>query len=116
MQYTINDQVKQKLEAARTLILKEVRTHYSITELSKMVNLAEPTLKSGFKQLFGNGPFKYLTVARLERATELITTTDLPVSEIARHCGYNHATNMTAAFRRHYNKLPSDLRKHPVQN
>lgn len=114
MQRIIGEAVKVKLETARELILKEIRTHYSIPQLSRIVNLDQPTLKYGFKQLYGKGPFQYLTTARLQQAANLIAETNLPIAEIARICGYNHATNMTAAFRRQFNILPSHLRRRVV--
>lgn len=111
MQRMIGEAVKEKLQTAHDLILKEIHVHYPIPQLSRIVHLDEPTLKYGFKQLYGQGPFKFLTTARLQQAANLISGTNLSMTEIARKCGYNHATNLTAAFRRQFNLLPSDLRK-----
>ncbi|MDF2190521.1 AraC family transcriptional regulator [Paraflavitalea sp. CAU 1676] len=114
MQRNIGEEAKAKLQNAHDLILKDFQVHYRIPQLSKIVDLDEPTLKYGFKQLYGQGPFKFLTIARLEQAANLLKETDLPIAQIARKCGYNHATNMTAAFRRQFNVLPSDLRKKAI--
>ncbi|MDF2190433.1 AraC family transcriptional regulator [Paraflavitalea sp. CAU 1676] len=111
MQKKIAEAAQEKLKTAAVLILKDIHIHYSIPQLSRIVELDEPTLKYGFKQMYGTGPYEYLQVARLKEAASLIKETDLPIAEIAHRCGYNHATNLTAAFRRKFQMLPSDLRK-----
>ena len=44
------------------------------------------------------------------RAGELLTTTPLPVLQVALAVGYNSASQFTVIFRRHYGVTPSQHR------
>jgi AraC family transcriptional regulator len=64
-----------------------------------------------FKQSVGVPPRVHLTRLRLEKACELLETTDLPVTEIANEVGY--ATNQVLArlFVKHRRMTSSDYRR-----
>ncbi len=48
---------------------------------------------------------------RLERAAMLLETSDMPVEEIAHHCGYLSSTFFIAAFKKFYNITPGAYRR-----
>lgn len=96
---------------ARDLILADITKHLTIKELSQLVNLNEFKLKSGFKEIFGMGPFELLLQARMEKARELLLETDKPMKEIAALTGFEFLTNFIAAFRKYYGYTPGELRR-----
>lgn len=53
---------------------------------------------------------KYLLRLRLRRATELLAAGTLPISEIARQCGFESAAYFTRYFRRMIGCTPSEYR------
>ena len=99
------------LFVARDLILADITKHLTIKELSQLVNLNEFKLKSGFKEIFGIGPFEFLLQARMEKARELLLETDKPMKEIAALTGFEFLTNFIAAFRKYYGYTPGELRR-----
>lgn len=69
---------------------------------------------SHFSVVFGRETgetFKgYLTRVRMERARELLRTTPLPVTEVARRCGYPDPHYFSSAFKRVCGVSPRDFR------
>ena len=102
---------KDAIFNARSIILKDLRQHYTIQEISRQVQLNEFKLKAGFKQLFGTGMFECLLRARMEKAKKLLTETDKPMKEIASLTGYEFLTSFITAFRKYFDYTPGSLRR-----
>lgn len=64
-----------------------------------------------FKQSTGSSPYRYLTGRRIEHAKRLLTTTRLPLVEIALEVGFASQSRFTEAFRRHVGTTPSSYRQ-----
>ena len=63
-----------------------------------------------FRQKLGITPHRYLTEIRMTAACTMLTTTDLPVAQIASACGTQSAAQFAAAFKRHFSHTPSAFR------
>jgi AraC family transcriptional regulator len=63
-----------------------------------------------FRERTGYGPAAYLTMLRMERAQQLLRTTDLPVAEIGFRCGYPRPSAFSTAFLRLTGKTPTEAR------
>lgn len=112
----LTDADLEKLALVRDTILKNVRYHYTIPYLAHAAGMNEFKLKTGFKSVYGQPLFIYLTNHRMKLATQLLETGNYSVGEIAYRCGYNHPTNFCAAFRRKFNVRPSEfLKKNEVK-
>jgi AraC-like DNA-binding protein len=107
----LTDADLQKLATVRETILKNVRYHYTIPYLAHAAGLNEFKLKTGFKAVYGQPVFDFLTDNRMKLAVQLLETGNYSVSEIAYRCGYNHPTNFCAAFRRRFQLRPTDYKK-----
>lgn len=64
-----------------------------------------------FKKYMGHSPNDYVTSFRLEKAAELLRTTDQSVTEIAFSCGFNSASYFTEVFTRHKGVTPTQYRQ-----
>jgi AraC-like DNA-binding protein len=103
---------RARLEEARQVLLTHLGgPNITIRQLSRKVRLNEFKLKTGFRQAFGMGIFEYLTHIRLERAKELIVTTNRPLKDICTETGYARLTNFVTAFKRHFGYTPGLLRR-----
>jgi AraC-like DNA-binding protein len=111
MQVQLTDADVQRLAIVRETILKNLRYHYTIPCLAQTAGINEFKLKTGFKALYGQPVFDFLTEHRMKMAMELMESNNYSIGEIAHRCGYNHPTNFCAAFRRRYHIRPSDYRK-----
>jgi AraC family transcriptional regulator, transcriptional activator FtrA len=88
----------------------------SVEELARMAAMSPRTLARRFRELTGTTPLRWLTHLRLQRAQELLTTTDLPVDVVADRAGFGTAANLRqhlrattgsspAAYRARYRRL-----------
>lgn len=99
------------IQEAKNLIEKNIATHYTIPEIAHKVGLSATPLKSGFKNLFGMGLYKYLLHKKLERGKYLIENTDHPLKYISRQVGYKYEFNFSTAFKKKFGKSPSAWKK-----
>ncbi len=64
-----------------------------------------------FKQSVGVPPRVYLTKLRLEKACELLETTDLSITEIAQEVGYSSNQVLARVFTKYQRMSPTDYRR-----
>jgi AraC-like DNA-binding protein len=63
-----------------------------------------------FREVFGETPNQYLQRKRLERARELLGSTDRGVTEISMDVGFESSTSFAALFRRTFGCSPREYR------
>lgn len=81
-----------------------------LRQLARMVNLSSSRLSHLFKTATGLSLQTFLAQRRLERAAELLQSTDMPVKEISFYVGYRHAPSFVRAFRNRFRASPNDYR------
>lgn len=59
-------------------------------------------------------PHEFLILTRLNRAKHLLTTTDLPISQVAREVGYRSVTTFSNAFADRVGLSPTRFRQYPL--
>lgn len=97
---------------AHKLLLEDLgKKPLSLRMLSKAAAINEFKLKAGFRQLFGLSVFDCLHEERMEKARELILTTDEPLKNICVLSGYPRMTNFITAFRKRFGYTPGSLRR-----
>jgi len=105
-----NDADKTRLLEARNIVEQNLKHPCSLIELSRKTGLNDFKLKKGFKALFGNTVFGYLAELRMTLAYKLLKD-GRTVSEVAETVGYKNAHHFTAAFKKHFDMLPSKVSK-----
>ncbi len=75
-----------------------------------MVNLSSSRLSHLFKTATGSSLQTYLSNCRLEKAAELLQSTEMPIKEVSYSVGYRHAPSFVRAFRNKYASSPNDYR------
>lgn len=82
----------------------------SLDELAAEARLSSYHFARMFKQSVGVPPRVYLTRLRVEKACELLETTDLSVSEIAMAVGYSSSQVLARVFLKHRRMRPTEYR------
>lgn len=82
-----------------------------ISRLARMAGLNETKLRGGFKEMFGCTVHAFIQNCRMSKAVKMLTSSDISISDIAYEVGYEHPTNFTQAFKRHFGYAPKVLRK-----
>lgn len=100
----------EKLHCAKELLIKEIDSPPSLSELSKLSGLNTLKLKQGFKAIFGMPVYKYLQQERLKKSFELLEASDLSIQEIAYFIGYESVSSFSKAFYNKYGFRPSQVK------
>jgi len=85
----------------------------SVPELASMVGLRPSQLGALFRRQVGTSPLRYQSDLRMARARELLDTTDLPVVEVARACGYEDPLYFSRQFSGTHGQSPTAFRVRP---
>jgi len=86
-------------------------SNISVEELAAKMGLSRVQLYRKVKALTGNTPVDLLRRARLTRAKELLTSTELTVSEIAYQVGFASPSYFTKCYKDEYGIVPGEDRK-----
>ncbi|HTI09246.1 MAG TPA: two-component regulator propeller domain-containing protein [Puia sp.] len=81
---------------------------FGVEQLARLMNMSRPTLYRKIKALANMSPNELITVTRLKRAAELLTSGDLKIYEIAERVGYSEASNFSRDFTRQFSMSPSE--------
>ncbi len=96
-------------------LFEVVETHLyssiSIVELASLTGRSLSTFKRDFETQFSDTPANFIKEKKLEKAVELIQSTELSVSEICYEVGFQDASHFTKTFKKKYNQTPSEYRK-----
>jgi AraC-like DNA-binding protein len=79
-------------------------------DLANLVNLSVSHFSRAFKVSVGMPPREYITQRRLDLASEMMRTTDEPLSQIALGCGLNDQSSFCRVFRRVVGQSPGEWR------
>src|SRR5258708_22017313 len=83
----------------------------SVLELANLVRLSSSRLGHVFRLQMGMNLNDFLRNARLERAAELLLSTELSVKEITAMSGYHHSSSFDRGFRKKFGVSPASYRK-----
>lgn len=82
----------------------------NIDMLADHVGLSPSHIQSIFKTATGSTISTYLRNFRIRKATELLETTDIPISEIAESTGFGSFNYFCTVFKRHHSVTPTEYR------
>ena len=95
--------------------LNHLNHHYAeplkLDSLAAMEYLSASRYSALFRQIMGLSPQQYLIDLRLRNAREMLLSTDLSITEVARSVGYDDALYFSRLFRRHLGASPSEVRR-----
>lgn len=83
----------------------------TIEDLTKVTNLSASRLIHRFTSIMQVAPITYLIKLRMERASQLLTTTNLTINEIAQEVNYQNPLYFSNSFKKHFGESPSSYRK-----
>jgi len=99
-----------RIYQVRDILLNETSGNHTLKTLAHRVGTNDATLKKHFKLVFGTTVFNYLAAIRMQSAKEMLIRKNEKVAVVAQHVGYKHATHFTAAFKRHFGYLPTEVK------
>lgn len=97
------------------LACEYIRNHYSSSSISleavaDSLHVSNAYLSRAFKKYINQNFSEYLLNIRMEQASHLLRTTDLPSAEIAESIGYDNAAYFRASFKTVFGMTPKQYR------
>jgi AraC-like DNA-binding protein len=86
----------------------------TLNDLCEMVNVNRTTLNQKFKQQFNCTCIDFLLNYRLKMSQELLSNTNMKISEIAENCGFKYDSYFIRQFTNRLGISPSVYRKNPL--
>jgi transcriptional regulator GlxA family with amidase domain len=84
---------------------------FDTNALCKAMAMSRTQLFRRLKPLIRQAPAKYIKTIRLQKAKELLETTDLTVGEVSFKTGFQTLSHFTKVFQLQYGVLPSVFRR-----
>jgi AraC-like DNA-binding protein len=110
--FAVDESEKQQnlVQQAITYIEAMLNTPLDINHISASLGVCRTTLYRAFVQNKGMTPVEYLSLKRIERACELLKTTDLSIADISKSVGFSEPRYFMRCFRKRTGKTPSVFR------
>lgn len=105
-----------EISSAIRMINKEYFKNLTLGEYAEAFRMSKFHFLRTFKEITGVSPIEYRAKIRLEHGAELLSDTDLPISEISAQLGFASQGYFCDAFKKCYGKSPSAYRKNVLKN
>ena len=87
----------------------------TIGELAALLHFSEPYFMRFFKKHTGTTCVDYINDFRMNKATELLTTTNISIMEVAMQVGMHNISYFNRMFKKKYQMTPKEYRKENMQ-
>jgi AraC-like DNA-binding protein len=96
---------------ALALIHSRPAEPWTVASLAAQVAMSRSAFSAKFAALVGEAPLQYVTRRRLQKAAQLLRTTPMKLSTIARQAGYDSDMAFNKAFKRFVGVTPGAYRR-----
>lgn len=108
---TRNQSHVDMINKARLRIRESLESSLTIQQLAEEMGVSYSNFRKLFKEHTGLSPATYQQDLRLQRAKELLTTTDMSIKEIAYRLNFDSPDYFSSKFKQKTGRKPSDMRK-----
>ncbi len=106
----------QRLIQLKNDIFAAPALQWTVEVMAKELNISPTYLQRLYKEMFDTTLIEDVIKSRLQYATDLLLNDKLPITEIARLCGYNNDVHFMRQFKKHYNLTPSEYRRNNISS
>lgn len=110
IQLSKNTEHVDLINRARYIMRKEVEGDLTVQQIADQLGVSYSSFRKLFKEYTGISPALYLQDLKLQRAKELLSTTDLFVKEIAYMLNFDSPDYFSSKFKLKTGLKPSDFR------
>lgn len=102
--------INSRLSRVVAAVRRDPAAAHSVAGLAAIAGMSRSAFAKHFVQHLQQSPMEFVKHARLQRAADLLSTTDLPIKVIASRAGYASRSHFSRAFRDAYSIEPSRFR------
>lgn len=106
-----NDDFSSKIEYACILMRELIDQSTSMQEIAKKSGMGYSLFRKLFKERMQQAPVQYFQNLKIQRAMELLSTTTIPVKEIAYRLNFETPAYFCARFKKQTGKSPLEYRE-----
>jgi AraC-like DNA-binding protein len=106
----VRDRVAKTIEFMKAHLQEPL----NISTLAALVRLSRSHYTTLFRRVTGYAPLSYLNHLRMQRAVQLLNTTDLSIKRISYQLGFSDQFYFSRAFSKMHNHSPSEHRRRYV--
>jgi len=100
-----------RLHLIMNAVLAKPEANHSLEEMAAHAGITPSHFCRVFRKATGVTPHQYVMKARLDRAQQMLTQSDLPLSAVADFLGFTSQSHFTRAFRQYADSTPSEYRR-----
>ncbi|MBP3656015.1 MAG: helix-turn-helix domain-containing protein [Clostridia bacterium] len=82
----------------------------SVRDIAQELSMSDSKLSVEFKKAYRMTPLECITAARMQRARRLLSTTNMPVKDIALECGYYDISGFNRRFKAYTGMTPQQYK------
>ena len=106
----MNSYVVSQLKEVKAFLADNFVNSPDLKSLSRKFGINKDYLIIGFRELYDTSPHKYIISLRLEKAKELLLSTDLPLKSVASQVGYVNYGHFIKLYVKKFGVIPSEER------
>lgn len=107
--------IPSKHDQAISETIRYIHNHFhekiKIETLSRMSNMSITLFSAKFKELCDKTVVEYINSLRIDKSKQLLSETDMSITDISLELGYNDASYFNRVFKREEGKTPRQYRK-----
>ncbi len=104
-------EIERKIRRASIVLRENLHNEINVEELAKDMHIGYSHFRRVFKRYTGLSPAQYHLKLRLQKAKELLLTTNMSVKEVAFEMGFQSNYYFTRIFTRKMGATPTGVRK-----
>ena len=102
---------RQRITKSIDFMKSHLREPLRVATLAALVNLSRSHYTESFRRATGYAPLSYLNHLRMQRAVQLLNTTDLSIKQISEQLGFSDQFYFSRAFSKMHNHSPTEHRR-----
>lgn len=101
---------ESRIKEMLSFIHENYGSDITVEDIAAAANISKSECFRCFRSTISKKPIEYLNEYRLKKASELLISGDMPVTEICLACGFNHISYFGKMFRQQYGMTPRQFR------
>ena len=102
---------QDRIRTMMSYVHENYANEVTLADIAGSANVSEGECCRCFKTMAGEAPIQYLNTYRVIRAMELLSTTELPITEVAARVGFGDAGYFARCFKKRTRMTPTAYRK-----
>jgi AraC family transcriptional regulator len=103
--------LQRRVREAQAFMQENLHRDVDLLAIAREASLSPYYFSRAFTAFVGVPPYRYLIQLRMERAQELLRTSELTITQVCQHVGFNSLSHFTTTFHRHTGTTPTDYRR-----